>query len=73
MLDHRVVIDGKAVQPLELAFLIGRPAAIRALGDYVEALIATIDDWSGDPDLEEDDGDTGIEDDPLGCDGEGWG
>ncbi len=55
MLDLRIVKKGRPLQPFELALELGRPAAIRMIGDHIEALIDVLDQLSGDCDLEEDD------------------
>lgn len=55
MLDIRIVKNGRPLQPFELALELGRPAAMRMIGDHIEALIDTLDQLSGDCDLEEDD------------------
>lgn len=55
MLDLRIVKNGRPLQPFELAMELGRPTAMRMIGDHIEALIDTLDQLSGDCDLEDDD------------------
>lgn len=63
-------ISRAAALPIALAVIPSLPRPL--LKRLVERAIDHLDELQPDADLEEDDGDTGIDDDPLGFDRESW-
>ena len=61
-------IESASALPIALALIPSLPRPL--LKHLVERAIDHLDALDGDSDLEDDDGDTGIKDDPQGCDPE---
>jgi hypothetical protein len=65
MLELRIMAGAQPISPFDLPALLGRRGAALELGDTIDALIAFMDDLSGDCDLE-DGGDDEPDDDAKG-------
>ena len=61
-------IESASALPIALALILSLPRPL--LKHLVERAVDHLDALDGDSDLEDDDGDTGIKDDPQGCDPE---
>lgn len=66
MLDIRIVTEGRAFTLDQALARLGEPRALREIGDLIETMIAKLDDFAGDPDLE----DADPSGDPLDMHGE---
>ncbi len=55
MLELKIKAGRRSIPIFDLPTALGRKGAYREIGDQIDALIALMDDWQGDVDLEEDD------------------